>query len=351
VTTVNDLLQPGKTGLVISTGKQDPDCATMFLWNYGRPRRIGTAPYFIHHPLQHQDKVYAFVGPDPLEGVYTRNQLLAECFQGFRGERFSSEDRLVRAVSVRGSLLAIRDSDTVVYDEKVYHGGYRKHEFVRCSPHGLEHVFESENMALYPAVVNDALFFVDNKPLGIDLAEWSIRKWNGATEQLVAKLDPADAYRCATAHKGKLHIGGVGAITTFTASTGDVSVDFVDEEVAHAYKTLRGVDVRSSDFLFTKFTRLLDERKIKDRDVTGCSAQYDLYCNFQIEHIAALEDQVLYAVGKKLYMAGQKAPIWSFRHPITGLAVIESEPLVETLAGKTSVRRGVKQGVALRLAA
>ncbi len=63
---------------------------------------------------------------------------------------------------------------------------------------------------------------------------------------------------------------------------------------------------------------------------------------FIVQHMVLYQSQVVFATHRNIYMEGQERPVWRFRHPIVGLAVVNQD-LLRNIEGQTGVRCGRKR--------
>src|SRR3989344_4933314 len=110
---LSELQEPVEQLLLISTGRQNPNEGRLFLWYYGKPRGLGHASVYLHHPVSLEDKILICTGSDEI-GLYSNDQSIRELLTG---RVWYNDNPSVGSLAVsRGAVYAPIRSDVFIPD-------------------------------------------------------------------------------------------------------------------------------------------------------------------------------------------------------------------------------------------
>ncbi len=351
---LEEALEPEEDGLLISTGREDKHFGRLFLWYVGRPRSIGSSEIYFHHPFVHQDRILALAGPARLAGVYSSDQALQEFFTG---EAWFGA--LNCAVSHGGIVYASRDAERGIADEELYQGGFFPSDVVRIArPHIAEPVLQTDKVIVNMASDGRNLYFLEARPRSF-MPDYEISRWDGKEKvTLASKTDLQrfpDISSLALADDGFV-LGSVGVVEMIPDPKVISSTEYGLFNVHEAYAACcffkkKAVEQQeSSEHLIPRtLHEAIDDvaRRhgfVTEYDIPELASLEDLGYffkkNFRIDHVLPFRGKILYSRKNKLYVSSNSlTPVWSFRHPITGLASVPFD-LLKDIKGKASVRKG-----------
>jgi hypothetical protein len=331
---LTDTLEPGTQGLLITTGALNKS-SRFFLWYEGRPRSTYTVPFYAHRPFQHNGTLHYLTG-------YQEEGHLERCDVATPdGVVFSDAKYLQRVIPHRGGLVGLQKGDRWVDNRNTWTNGYNESEVFSLATQQVLHTLPETMEIASSGGELYALHVDDKEPSGL------VRVRRGLDE-----LCKGFWFGGMAAHRDGVVLGGVG---TLAAVDREVVEQSHNRLAATAYKRSFTAYIRSRfegyrehdpDRAFAlAAARTLGMTPALEQEF---SATNYLYHTFLVKHLVSYNDRVLYSIGKRLFMDRERQ--WTFSLPITGLAVVEGEPLKE-LRGRTSVRRGVSKARSFALAA
>lgn len=336
------ILEPEKTALIISTGKHRNEDSVdykskLFWWYVGQARTIGASNYYnIRQPAVKNDNLLVLVDNDTSQYDSRNWHNIGQLFPG--SILWSGSRRVKSLAATNDQTYCSMDACKFVQDEG---GGRTPDKIVRLENGQLIDFFQHLCRIQDISANSNSLFVLDSdRPERGIYWPQSITR-SGSSQKIIWEKDRHNYLKSLHATDANLYVGGLANIVTIDLKS-NLQTSYMHDEEAFAdtesfiENSLR-VDQDSSIFsIIEKKARLrgYDEW----RDFTPYSFYFYKY---SISNITEHNGQVMYSIGKKLYMMGERNPIHTFRWPITGLAALPIEVLDE-LKERSDLRMGSK---------